>query len=71
LIPATALVDFKSFVDDHEYDKEYESSQEELGAVKPIDVKNVYAFKPMAQPSLTQMTTLCMRGQAHSCFGRW
>jgi hypothetical protein len=40
-----ALVDFKA-LNDHEYDKEHESSQEELGAVKAIDNKNICACKP-------------------------
>jgi hypothetical protein len=39
------LVCFMSFLKEHEYDKDYEFSQEELGAVTPIDVKKYMCYR--------------------------
>jgi hypothetical protein len=65
------LVRFMSYLNKQEYHKDYKFSQEELGAVKPMDVKHgICAFEPTAQQSLTGMTTLCMQGRPRSCFGR-
>jgi hypothetical protein len=40
-----ALVTFMSYLHDHEYDKDYDFSQEELGALTPIDVKNYMCYR--------------------------
>jgi hypothetical protein len=39
------LVRFVSFLKEHEYDKAYEFSQEELGAVTPIDDKKYMCYR--------------------------
>jgi hypothetical protein len=65
-----ALVDFKSFLNDHAYDQEYKSSQEELGAVNAIENKNVCTFKPYGTAT-SDPNDHPLQGQAHSYFGRW
>ncbi len=39
------LVHFMSYVSGHAYDKDYEFSQEELGALNPMDVKKYMCMK--------------------------
>ncbi len=39
------LVHFMSYVSGHAYDKDYEFSQEELGALNPLDVKKYMCMK--------------------------
>jgi hypothetical protein len=37
----TIIVHFMSYVSGYKYNKDYEFSEEELGALKPMDVKNM------------------------------
>jgi hypothetical protein len=40
-----ALVKFMSYIDDQEYEKDQDFSNEELGAIKPSDVKRYMEFR--------------------------